>query len=972
MHLGMLGPFEVSVRGRVLPLRGGRQRALLAMLALHTNQVVSQGRLIDELWPEEPFASAVNALHVTVSRTRKILQDATGEPPLITKPPGYALSLGDGELDTLELERLWAEGREALAIDDPSMALDRFRAGEALWRGPALSDFAYEPFAQQEIARLEELKLLAIEERIHAELLLGGAGGLTAELEALVATHPLRERLRVQLMLSLYRSGRQVEALAVFDRAREFLRDELGLDPGPELVQLHLAVLRQDPQLAAQRLTRSATPVPRGASVGVQLREGRKTVTALAAMVTHVDGETLDTEALGGVRALTFEKVDEVLRQFGARVQPPLGDTLVATFGLPLTHEDDLLRALRAAVALRAAMSALTHDLQRERDSTVSLRIGLDTGEVVVGGELPLAAGAPVASAVRLAMVAGDGEVLIGDETYRLGAHAIRSAPTADGTWRLLEVEPGVGAIPRRHDAFFVGRDVELLRLQDAFERAVTARSVRVVHVIGEAGIGKTRLTQEFASRLEEQAQVLTARCLSYGEDVAFAPLRELIRQAAEGRTVAHIRELLPDDLADAVARDVAAALGTQEGSTALDPSWALRKLLEAIARRRPLVVVIDDIHWAQPPLVELIESVADHTDGAPILLICAARPELLDTALPSATNPGHRVVLLPLTDDETQILVDRLPRREPLAPGVRSRIVETAEGNPLFVEQLLAFHSGSVAGHDEVLLPPTIQALLAARLDRLGPGERGCLDAGAVIGKEFWLGAVLELVPQAAGSTVRRHLRSLVDEQLVSPVSSTESEDEVFRFAHVLIQETTYRTIPKARRVALHESLGRWLELTPSASEEMIGFHLERAYRYRLELGSTDEDAHATRAGAAKHLATAGHAAFVRSDAGAAQRLLTRAVELLDQSDPLRLELSVRIAEASVERGDLELANTLTSEVLADPRTSPMLAAHAALTRLRMEIENAEVEEGQIATDLAGPMALFESEGDEIGLAYR
>ncbi len=975
MDLGMLGPFEISARGQVVPLRGRRQRALIAILAVHANQAVSKDRLIDELWPEEPFDAAANSLHVTVSRTRKVLEEAVGEPRVLTKAPGYLLQVRPQELDTTEFERLLAEGRAALTAGDAATALDLLRDAEALWRGPALSDFAYEPFAQQEIARLEELRLVVIEERIDAQLFLGHSGGLTAELDSLVAAHPLRERFRAQLMLALYRSGRQGEALSAFDRVRELLAGELGLDPGPELVRLQAAILRQDPELEAARPISRVPASPEDAVVAtIQPRQARRSITVLAAVFTEVGGGTLDTEVLSRIRATGFHHAAEVLRQHGAAVQPPVGDALVAIFGLPVTQEDDLLRALRAAVAVRAATAELNDALRREGGVTLVVRIGLQTGEVVGEGDGSLAAG-PAAAASRLAVAADKGEILIGEAAHRLGAHAVRSELIGDGTWRLVELLPDAGAIPRHHDTPLVGRDAEIAQLEDAFERVVTERSAHVVTVMGEAGIGKTRLAEEFASRVRERAQVLTARCLSYGDDVTFSPFRELVEQAAKGQTAADIRALLADDPeAEAVAQDVAAALGTIEGSTALDPVWAFRKLLEAVARARPLVVVIDDVHWAPPPLVELIDRLAGLTDDAPILVVCAARPEMLDPTSPSADRPGGaRLSLRPLTDEETEALVDNLPGREPLTPDARARIVDTAEGNPLFAEQLLAFHSGDVPGHDDVPLPPTIQALLSARLDRLGPGERACLDSAAIIGKEFWVDPVLDLLPEEARPTARRHFRALAGKQLVSPGPSSVSE-EAFRFAHVLIQESTYRSISKARRAALHESVGRWLERRMdemSTAEETIGFHLERAYRYRLELGPIDAEGDEIRSRAAKHLAGAGRAAFARSDAGAALGLLTRAAALLDDAEPRRLELSVRIAEASVECGDFELAGKLTTEVLADENTSPLLGAHAALTRLRVQIENADVREGQIAADVAEPMAVFEREGDGVGLAY-
>lgn len=970
MDVRILGPLEVSAGRQRLPLGGAKQRALLAMLVVHANEVVSKDRLVEELWAGEPFDAAVNALQVTVSRLRKALQTDVADSRLVTHPPGYLLRVADTELDAAVFERLLSEGRSALAERAAERATDRLRQALALWRGPPLADFSFEPFAQHEIARLEGLRLVAVEERIEAELAMGGNGHLTAELEALVGRHPLRERFRGQLMLSLYRSGRQADALTTFDQTRELLAEELGLEPGPELQRLQRAILRQEPQLELMA-AREPAEIVRAVHVGAQPRV-RKTVTVLSSMVCPVGGRDLDTEALEGLRARGFETAAGVLRRHGAVVQPPVGDALVATFGIPETNEDDVLRALRAGVDLQATITDQNVGLGRDWGVQLAVRSGVHTGEVVMGGEAPLTGGL-VSAATRLANGVGVGEVALAEATRRLAQHAVRVEPQGDGAWRLVELVADAAAIPRTADSPLVGRGDQLSRLEGALARAQT-RTPQLLTVLGDAGIGKTRLVQEFAAQVGPKATVLAGRCLSYGEAITFSPLREIVRQAAGGETQAQIRSLLADaEDAEAVAVGVAAAIGTSDAAGGLpETSWAFRRLLERLARTRPLVVVFDDVHWAKPALLELIDNVVGQAGQAPILLLCLARPELLDTR---PDWGGEQLLLAPLAAEETDLLIDNLLGAGRLPQDARSRIVATAEGNPLFIEQVLVFLADDTAGQEEVPLPPTIQALLAARLDRLGPGERAAIEPAAVIGKEFWRDAVADLVPEEAKETVGQHLRTLVRKQLAEPARSSLPGEDAFRFGHVLIQEATYRSVSKQRRAELHERFAEWLERTASEAvgehEETLGFHLERAHHYRVELGPMNTDTRELAVKAAQWLGAAGRQAFSRCDVGAAKSLLSRAAALLEERDPVRLELLVQLAGALIDCGDFDQAEELLEDVAAVAGANPRLEAHATLARLRGRMPtHPEVTATQIAADLAQPMAIFAREGDDAGLA--
>jgi DNA-binding SARP family transcriptional activator len=353
MEFRILGPLEVLEEGGQVDLGGAKQRALLAILLLHANEVVSQDRLIEALWEEDPPETALKALQVYVSQLRKVL----GKERLETRAPGYRLRVTEGEFD---LERF-----QRLADERPREAL-------VLWRSQPLAEFAYQRFAQTEIARLEELRLSCLERRIEEDLAQGQHAAVVGELEQLVVEHPLRERLCVQLMLALYRSGRQAEALEAFQRVRRALTDELGIEPSQELRQLQRAILAQEPELAPTHASKlkavqpalEPEPVPASAAaVRQRHREMRKTVTVLSCDLTPTTSE-LDPESLQRMSARVFDDLLEVLARHGATVERSLGRAVIALFGVPAVHEDDPLRAARSAVEMREKLALLGDELQ--------------------------------------------------------------------------------------------------------------------------------------------------------------------------------------------------------------------------------------------------------------------------------------------------------------------------------------------------------------------------------------------------------------------------------------------------------------------------------------------------------------------------------------------------------------------------------------------------------------------------------
>jgi class 3 adenylate cyclase/tetratricopeptide (TPR) repeat protein len=641
-------------------------------------------------------------------------------------------------------------------------------------------------------------------------------------------------------------------------------------------------------------------------------REVRKVVTVLFCDVSGSTalGERIDPESLRRVMARYFETASAIVERHGGTVEKFIGDAVMAVFGVPTVHEDDALRAVRAADELRGGLDELNDELESGYGTRLELRMGVNTGEVVTGTEERLATGDAVNVAARLEQAAKPGEVLLGEETYRLvrdGIEADATAPVdakgkADplSAYRLVSVQ--ADAPGRRHEAPMIGRERQRELLDGTFANVVSDRSCHLFTILGSAGVGKSRLAQEFLAGVD--ATVVTGRCLSYGEGISYWPVTEVVKQLVPaGETTGPLASILGDDTASGSPEEIA---------------WAFRKLLEARAAERPVVVVFDDLHWGEPTFLDLVEHVADLSRDAPILLLCMARPELLDARAAwgggklNATN----ALLEPLAPEETAKLVDLLAGGA--EQGLRSRILEAAGGNPLFVEEMVAM---AVESGEEVAVPPTIQALLAARLDQLAAAERSVLERGAVEGQVFHRTAVAALTE---GGSVDGELVALVRKDLVRPEQPLLPEDDAYRFRHLLIRDTAYEALPKATRAELHERFADWLAVNGKALvelDEILGYHLEQAYRYRAELGPLDDRATALAEQAATRLLAGGDHALERGDGHAVIRLLSRALALLPPADPRAPGAQLELARAFSEQGDLDRAVLLLDEAVAAAR---------------------------------------------------
>jgi class 3 adenylate cyclase len=690
-----------------------------------------------------------------------------------------------------------------------------------------------------------------------------------------------------------------------------------------------------------------------------------------------------DLESLRLALDRYFAALKAAIERHGGKVERLGGDATLGIFGVPAVHEDDALRAVRAAAEMRDAVGSLTEVLTRGGAVPLELRVGVDTGPVLTGATEPSVTGPAVSVAAELAHVAPAGEILLGPETVRVLASAVEAEPHAPVAVR-GQAEPvqafrfqrlAADAEEVTHpslDFDFVGRVAELEALRGAFEQAVAERGCRLVTVVGEPGIGKTRLLAEFTSTLAGEVRVLGGRCLPYGQGITYWPLVGIVRQL--GGPDALAERLTTDEQAGQVRELILGTIGAADPIGSVEEAqWAIRRLFEALGREKPLVVVLDDLQWAEPTFLQLVEYLATCSSDAPILLLAAARDELLECC-PAWALPRPNAQILPLralSDREAHALIDQSAARWALSESRCARLADAAAGNPLFLEQLLA-HQADDGGPAEVLvLPPTIEALIAARLDRLSAAERDVLERAAVEGLVFHRGAVTALLPAGERAEAGALLVGAIRRNLVRPQPPDLPGEDGFRFVHVLVHDAVYRSIPKELRAELHERFAAWLDgrgTTLAESDELLGYHLEQAARYRQEVGQPD-DGLAERAG--ERLMAAGRRALWRGDHGAAASLLGRALEL---TRPIRrdvhLEVDLAYAVGIVApRRAVTIAETAAAQAQAAGDEPGEALARVACAYHRQRTGEVDVDELEALARAALP--LLEGVGDHAGLAH-
>ena len=748
---------------------------------------------------------------------------------------------------------------------------------------------------------------------------------------------------------------------------------------------------------------------------GMALRSGvaqsRKVITVLFAdMVDSTGlGEKLDPETMRNVMTLYFEVVRATIERHGGTVEKFIGDAVVAVFGIPAVHEDDAFRAVRTAIDMQRAIADLAGELEERLGRPLQIRIGIDTGEVIAGTDLDDATGVvgdPLNSAARLEKLARPGGIVVGAATHRLIQRSTTATPLGEVELRGLSEPVAAYAIEdvdtegetRGLDTPLVGRTRELDALERTFERVVGDRSSSLFTLLGAAGVGKSRLVREFLEGVESRARVLTGRCLPYGDGITFWPVMETVFEAAEISDRDSQEDALDKILgllgehedAKAITNLVGEVLGLgQRNAGQEEIFWAVRLLFETLARDDPLVVVFDDIHWAEETFLDLLDHLTEWTTDAPLLILCLARQDLLEQRPTWGGGKLNSTTMLidALRDEEAQELFIHLLGGDVTEVNAQmAPVLEAAGGNPLFLEETIAMlvedgtlqqiESRWTATKDiaAITIPPTIQGLLAARLEQLPTAGRAAVEAAAVTGKVFSAQSVAQLLSD--DEETKRVLPSLERKGLIRRDASSDfAGEEMYRFRHILIRDAAYNGIPKERRAALHEQYADWLIEVMGERvteyEEVIGYHFEQANRYAVELGLEGDKA-AIRA--AEHLSAAGRRALSRSDLRAASSLLNRALALLPAVGPGRADILIDLAEVLMEQGEYEACSRICLEAISVARDT---ADRRAEARGRLQLEESYIHSDPTRTaEQFGAVArqaieTFTELGDDLGLAF-
>ena len=879
----LLGPLQVLREGRAIPLGGIKQRGVLALLLLERNRVVARDRLVDALWGDDPPASAANSVQVYVSKLRKLLGESSA---LATEPPGYVLRVAAGDVDVDDFEALLAAGKEALRAESFAEAEASLAQALALWRGPALADLEAESFARSEISRLERLRLEALEARFDAMLSLGRESEAVGELQALVNLHPLDERLRAKLMVALYRSGRHADALETYRAFRKQLDDELGLEPNPELRQLEQAILRQDDslgpvaRLAPAARGEPAEPPPETAvaeeptptSSPRRMDDERRPVTVLFADIVGSTalGERLEPDEAKVLVGECVTMMSRAVDEYGGTVQAYQGDGICAYFGVPTAHEDDPERAARTALRILEVVNGYARDIEVAWGiSGFAVRVGVNSGPAAVGlvgsaDPQAVALGDATNVAARLQSAAEPGTILVGHVTARRLEGRFELSDPREITVKGRE-EP-VAAVrlvrakerePRTSGSPVVGRDRELGVLHDVLRDLASGRG-RVVLVTGPPGIGKTRLLTELAVGAEDSATWLEGSCHSYGGlpgwpfvEVFLGWLGAEIGEpeiALRTKARAGLGALFGDDV-DTVLPPLAALLRIKLQDAAVTQEQtedALVRWLERLASKAPVILAIEDTQWADRSTRELATRVLELTDRAPVAVVLTAEPiagsEGAALRLHAHASFGHRTTELALAPiavgaaDEllSQLVGDRLD------PAARTGLLREAEGNPLYLEELArAFLDGALEPRGRTwtvtigsleLLPPSLENLLVARIDRQEDEPRRLAQVAAAIGRTFPV-AVLERV---AGGSIDAPLTALLRAEVVREVARYPELE--CTFTHGLLREAALSTLTSSRRRALYAEIAVAFE---EIYADSLDEHLERLAHYHAQAGT-------------------------------------------------------------------------------------------------------------------------------------
>jgi DNA-binding SARP family transcriptional activator/tetratricopeptide (TPR) repeat protein len=890
------------------------------------------------------------------------LRKALGHERLITERGGYRLKVEPGELDADRFAAAIAAGR---GRTEPSERARALADALASWHGEPLADLAGERFVQGEIARLTTLRLTALEAWADAEVAAGNHLDVLADLERLVAEHPVSEGLRASHMRALYRAGRQSDALRTYREGRRHLAEELGIDPGAELQQLERQVLAQDPALDLP----VEVVLPRAP------RQERKTVSVL--VVEIVPASTSDPEDLELEAQPALDRIRSIVEQVGGRAEPLFANAVVGMFGAPRSHDDDALRAVRAALELHEAHVA----------SGIQLRGGIETGEalVTIDGDDVSITGQVLGAASRLQATAPIGSILIGPATQQATEAAVEFVPVDDASWVARRLRGR--AELARPDVPFVGRADELGQLERIFARARDGRSVQLVTITAEPGGGKSRLVRELRARLEDGAggppRWLQGRCLPYGNGLTFWALGEVVKEwagilesddsvASAEKLSAALAGLEPDDSRRTwLARSAAALAGIDDaaGSGDRDQGFAAwRQLIEGIAAEHPLVVAFEDIHWADDALLAFIDHLVDHAAEAPLLVLCTARPELQE-AHPT-WSAGRRnatsLLLQPLSEADTGKLLHALLGRE-AAPDTILR----AGGNPLYAQELARLVAQGAEGG---AIPQSLQAVIAAHLDALAPDLKVAAANASVVGEVFWPGLVAEIGGVDPEVVATRLHRLVANEVIRRRRRSTVAGQDEYEFLHVLVRDVAYGQIPRRDRIAKHRTAAAWIERLaedrPTAHAELAAHHYVEALELAQRLGDHVQ-APELRSRAVASLALAGDGAR-NLDLAKAESLYQRALALATTDDPIRGRVLGRLGMTTQFLGQLPVAERLCRDAIETlERTGDMAGAASVMVSLVQILWRQGHPEEERRRLLLEAIAILESAGAGGELVY-
>jgi class 3 adenylate cyclase/tetratricopeptide (TPR) repeat protein len=665
------------------------------------------------------------------------------------------------------------------------------------------------------------------------------------------------------------------------------------------------------------------------------------------------------------------------LERYGATVEKFIGDAVVAVCGAPIAHEDDAERAVRAGLAILEAIVELN-----DSDPALDLRvrIGVNTGEAVVAvGARPdrgegIVTGDVVNTAARIQSAAPVNAVAVGKQTYRLTSRVfeyeplapvvVKGKPAALQLWRAKAARARLGSdVGRRHTTPFVGRELERPLLIGIFERAAQQRCVQLVTVVGEPGVGKSRLVAELFGYIETKPELIRwrqGRCLPYGEGITFWALGEIVKAEA-GILESDSARVAAAKLDGAVAGEererpwllqrLAPLVGLEAASTAereeLFAAW--RRFLEGLAATHPTVLVFEDLHWADEALLSFLEYLAEWSQGVPLLILCAARPELYERrpAWGAGQRNAHTINLSPLSNRETIQLVSHLVDSAALSDDLERAILDRVGGNPLYAEEFVRLlgdrHlADGAAGISETELPDSVQALIAARLDTLSPERKSVLQSAAVLGKVFWIGG-LEEMEERARSELEFTLHEFVRKELIRPTRASSMEGEAeYSFSHLLVRDVAYGQIARAERARRHRSAASWLERRAGERVEDVAEVLAYHYLQALDLARASgdtEQAAAVAEPARRFLALAGERAL-GLDTTQAEARLSRALELTPPDDAVRPSLMVRWADAAFQAGRSREAAAALDQAFAVLRERGEVEQAARALQLRSRVE--------------------------------